>query len=412
MWSADCKRTDYELENDKSGPAATKTVKSASVMMPLVRSYEQFGLRTEEAQRHAREVLSSPFAEHRTYFEWLARGLQNMWTSIEMDHEPTTLYTSEGFADALCALGLTDTAARTYATQIVGSGLSRHRTLDEWILKLLVNTECMLGVGDSARNGGNTSSASRGDSPSTSGVDMTASGDSKSAAAELLRRISECDVYKQRRGGATADKPMLLFHGTQLEHAQDIRQNGINIHMGQPKQNFSNADGFYVARNAQFAVDYARAQSQGRAICVLVYESSLEELREQCKSAKFLDLFETTDRDVTIGGFSYATGTETERKKLWESIVSHYSSGCAENKEMTKGLQSFEFIRGPWAADKKYKPRPLGWKDCVAYTDDPIKNAALRDTEQICIKSDDLAKFLTSKLLAVVTVQPSGRARM
>ena len=160
----------------------------------------------------------------------------------------------------------------------------------------------------------------------------------------------------------------ILFHGTNHEHAKDIIEGGIDVRVGQSRQDFSNSDGFYLGDS----FDEARMWPGSRGFkypAVLVFRVKKTELRGD-QNEKGLDL------------------QGDENKKKWQEVVSQFRSGRPDRK-FNKQMKEYEFIEGPMASMSRKNPN-------VNY---PTRKDG---TYQLCVRKDECAELFDRSLHSVL----------
>ena len=160
----------------------------------------------------------------------------------------------------------------------------------------------------------------------------------------------------------------ILFHGTSHGNAQDIIENGIDVRVGQPRQDFSSSDGFYLGDSFDEAMKWPGSRGLPNS-AVLVFRVKKTELRGDVKE-KGLDL------------------RGDENKKEWQGVVSQFRSGRPDRK-FSKEMKEYEFIEGPMASmskknlNLKYPPQKDG-------------------TYQLCVRKDKCAELFDKSLHSVL----------
>ena len=158
---------------------------------------------------------------------------------------------------------------------------------------------------------------------------------------------------------SVAPRTKLLFHGTDHESVLNILNQGIDIHVGQQKRDFSDGSGFYLTNDLEHSVSLAFGKTSKPA--VLVYQVPPEML--------------TTFHKLSLCGEEY----ETE----WEALVSQFRSGRPSRK-LRKSLEKFDFIEGPRSSSYKLPP------------------VAKKHSYQICVISEGLSEKLDGCIRAAV----------
>ena len=153
----------------------------------------------------------------------------------------------------------------------------------------------------------------------------------------------------------------LFFHGTDHSSAKSILEDGISLSKGAPNQDFSSNWGFYLSKNIEEALNWARHRYSKPA--VLVFKINIDALTQG------LDL--------------------QADEKQWENTVSSCRSG--QNKKFLKNMRErFEFIEGPMASVSRNRNRHL--------THPRMKE----NSYQLCILSKNLAEKFDTCLHSLV----------
>ena len=140
------------------------------------------------------------------------------------------------------------------------------------------------------------------------------------------------------------------YHGTDHKSAKSILEEGIKLKAGSPECDFSNGYGFYLTDNDVYALDWAREKSKAKAGAVLIFNITKDCFNKYC----CLDL------------------TLHERRD-WQKVIDYFRKKNQniknkENRILYRDCKKCDYIKGPISRDG---------------TD--------RDTQQICIKKDDMA---------------------
>ena len=156
---------------------------------------------------------------------------------------------------------------------------------------------------------------------------------------------------------------IVLFHGTDHQSAVDILLRGIDLSAGRQKRDFSCGSGFYLKKNLDDALDWAKNTTAKPAI--LMFQVNRRYLGEAHK----LDLTNNEDR--------------------WREIVSSFKSdkGTAKTR---KSLKSYDLIEGPMSTVR------------TSETSDDLVLEIKASSYQMCLISDDFAEEFQKKLHSIV----------
>lgn len=146
---------------------------------------------------------------------------------------------------------------------------------------------------------------------------------------------------------------IVLYHGTDHQSAADILDRGIDLSAGRQKRDFSCGSGFYLTKNLEDALDWAKSTTAKPAILVFVVD------REYLDDARIMDLF------------------EDERR--WREIVSSYRSGKGTARTR-KSLKSYDMIEGPMATVRRTEKS------------NELVLESKPSSYQMCLISDDFAE--------------------
>ena len=143
------------------------------------------------------------------------------------------------------------------------------------------------------------------------------------------------------------EQHVILFHGTDQQSVANILGRGINLCVGRQKRDFSCGKGFYLMKNMDEALNWAKSTTTKPAI--LAFKVN----REDLDAARKLNLNENEGR--------------------WREIVSSFRSGRRTAKTR-KALSSYDLIEGPMATvtrgsetsqDLVLKPKPSSYQMCL-----------------------------------------------
>lgn len=118
----------------------------------------------------------------------------------------------------------------------------------------------------------------------------------------------------------------MFFHATDHISASHIMRNGIHLGIGNPQQDFSSGMGFYLTRNYQYALEWAKGFPQRGA--VIVYKFTKKEMN------KFSGL--SLDRD----------------DKTWDDLVRYNRAGQhvgvhRPDRKLRMMYNTIDYIEGP-----------------------------------------------------------------
>ena len=143
------------------------------------------------------------------------------------------------------------------------------------------------------------------------------------------------------------EQHVILFHGTDQQSVANILGRGIYLCAGRQKRDFSCGRGFYLMKNMDEALNWAKSTTAKPAI--LAFKVN----REYLDAARKLNLNENEGR--------------------WREIVSSFRSGRRTAKTR-KALSSYDLIEGPMATvmrgsetsqDLVLEPKPLSYQMCL-----------------------------------------------
>ena len=161
-----------------------------------------------------------------------------------------------------------------------------------------------------------------------------------------------------------SEQNVVLFHGTDHLSAGDILVRGIDLCAGRQKRDFSCGSGFYLTKNLDVALDWAKSTTAKPAILAYQIDSRILD------TSRRLNLFENIDR--------------------WREIVSSFRSGQKTVKTRKSLIASYGFIEGPigtvttsgTSGELAFEPRPSSY--------------------QMCLISDEFAEVFQQALYSVV----------
>ena len=153
----------------------------------------------------------------------------------------------------------------------------------------------------------------------------------------------------------------VFFHGTSYDHARNIIHGGIKLTKGDNFKDFSDGEGFYLAKHFDEAWKNRWASNRPPVSAVLVFRVHRADLRE---GREALDL--RTDEDQ------------------WKSVIRTFRSG-----KPTEQFQKYEFIEGPISS--------------ISRGNQSLRNPIFHvDTYQLCVKHDDCAELFDRSLHSAV----------
>ena len=165
--------------------------------------------------------------------------------------------------------------------------------------------------------------------------------------------MKELDTSRITRASVLADeRNVVLFHGTDHQSAADILERGIYLSTGRQKRDFSCGAGFYLTKNLDDALNWAKSTTAKPAI--LMFQVN----REYLDNARKLTLFENEEK--------------------WQEIVSTFRSGLGMGRIMKSvNKESFDLIEGPVATVRRtetcnclvLEPIPLSYQMCLISQD-------------------------------------------
>ena len=153
----------------------------------------------------------------------------------------------------------------------------------------------------------------------------------------------------------------VFFHGTSHVHARNIIHGGIKLTKGDNFKDFSDGEGFYLAKQFDEARKNKWASNRPTVSAVLVFRVRRADLREDREA---LDL--RTDEDQ------------------WKSVITAFRSG-----KSTEQFQQYEFIEGPMTS--------------ISRGNQSLRNLIFNaDTYQLCVKHDNCAELFDRSLHSAV----------
>ena len=153
----------------------------------------------------------------------------------------------------------------------------------------------------------------------------------------------------------------VFFHGTSHVHARNIIDGGIKLSKGENLKDFSDGEGFYLAKQFDEAWKNKWASNRPSVSAVLVFRVHRADLRERRQA---LDL--RTDEEQ------------------WRSVIRAFRSGAS-----TEQFQQYEFIEGPMSS--------------ISRGDQSLCNPMFHgDTYQLCVKHDNCAELFDRSLHSAV----------
>ena len=153
----------------------------------------------------------------------------------------------------------------------------------------------------------------------------------------------------------------VFFHGTSHVHARNIIDGGIKLSKGENLKDFSDGEGFYLAKQFDEAWKNKWASNRPSVSAVLVFRVHRADLRERRQA---LDL--RTDEE------------------LWRSVIRAFRSGAS-----TEQFQQYEFIEGPMSS--------------ISRGDQSLCNPMFHgNAYQLCVKHDNCAELFDRSLHSAV----------
>ena len=168
----------------------------------------------------------------------------------------------------------------------------------------------------------------------------------------IMNRVTkESSAYRDAHilfdSQSQGEQNVVLFHGTDHLSAADILVRGIDLCGGRHKRDFSCGSGFYLTRNLDDALDWAKSTTAKPAILAFQVDSRLLD------NSRRLNLFEHEDR--------------------WRETVSSFRLGQRTAKTRKSLITSYDFIEGPIATlttngtsgELVFEPRPSSFQMCL-----------------------------------------------
>ena len=153
----------------------------------------------------------------------------------------------------------------------------------------------------------------------------------------------------------------VFFHGTSHDHARNIIHGGIKLTKGENCKDFSDGEGFYLAKQFDEASRTRWAFNRPSVTAVLVFRVRRTDLRE---GREALDL--RTDEDQ------------------WKRVIKAFRSG-----NNTEQFQQYEFIEGPMSS--------------ISRGNQSLRNPIFHaHTYQLCVKHDNCAELFDRSLHSAV----------
>ena len=289
---------------------------------------------------------------------------------VQTSIEEVVQYSPQENCLATLQLCFAEDIARELYTNLVKYSLLKHQSLEYW-MRLYVEY-----VNDQANN--------------KQGIENTREEPGKwftSIAGTTSTRTRQINCVNLRSGNVDSfvreDSELRLlvesrdcwFHGTSKRNANNIKEYGIIIQEGKPKQDFSHSQGFYLNPNFSDAKEWALKKCRGNPFrniegAVLVYRFSRDRYRS-------VELF-------------------NDRQK-WKWVVKYYRSGMKYgiSPELKGELQNAEYIIGQIAEAKPPSEDLELWMP-----------TAFHGSSQLCIKGDSMAQEVNETLEAIIYLIP------
>ncbi|KAJ7318863.1 hypothetical protein OS493_037274 [Desmophyllum pertusum] len=149
------------------------------------------------------------------------------------------------------------------------------------------------------------------------------------------------------------DEHTLLFHGTDHESAVDILSGrGIHLCSGRQKRDFSSGKGFYLTKNVNDALNWAKSTTAKPAILVFRVNDRA---------------FRSKTRKLTLN---------QQDTESWREIVTSFRSGKRTTKTR-QILKEYDLIEGPLATvrcetsngELVFEPKPSSYQMCLISED-------------------------------------------
>ena len=159
----------------------------------------------------------------------------------------------------------------------------------------------------------------------------------------------------------------LWYHGTLHKSADNIMYSDIQLGAGSVQQDFSDGSGFYLTPDYAYALEWAKGK--GPEIAVIVFNIGP-------LSTEF------TKMDLS------------ERDKEWEQIVKYNRSGgdTALPIDLKKEFENCSYVTGPMSN--------VGRTSTPEFVEGDCGNKIM----QMCIKSREMAKYVSSHICAVIFI--------
>ena len=153
----------------------------------------------------------------------------------------------------------------------------------------------------------------------------------------------------------------VFFHGTSHVHARNIIDGGIKLSKGENLKDFSDGEGFYLAKQFDEAWKNKWASNRPSVSAVLVFRVHKADLRERRQA---LDL--------------------RKDEEQWKSVIRAFRSGAS-----TEQFQQYEFIEGPMSS--------------ISRGDQSLCNPMFHgNAYQLCVKHDNCAELFDRSLDSAV----------
>lgn len=164
------------------------------------------------------------------------------------------------------------------------------------------------------------------------------------------------------------DEFEVFFHGTSHESATIIIADGIDLTKGAKKKDFSDGDGFYLGKDFDKALDWAKIKHRPE-LAVLVFRLNKTELRGEDNERGY-DLRNPALRDQ------------------WDNVIKKFRDGDPDD-DFLGGIEHYHFIEGPMASCSR--ENPVG--------DNPREKP---NFYQLCVREENCASLFDRNLHSAV----------
>ena len=294
--------------------------------------------------------------------------------AVEQNYKPDT-----PIADILAASGFSTAKASLFAEELENNELSFHQSLSywvEWYLDFMFQYDIFL-TSEYAYFPHNEDQLNEWFSITTARTSNDESTDVENEYQLEVQMYNSVEGLKCVTKDGAAYPPRKIeegvwYHATDHASAEHIRIDGIQLHEGNKRQDFSHANGFYLTPYVEYAEEWAKRRGGSTKGAIIVFKHKIN-----ADKYKGLDLcFESDEK--------------------WSQVVKYYRSGEKKGlyncpKKLVSELKKTDYIEGPMSGDSTIFSH-VGWE--------PTKKKG--ESNQLCIKSQKLADEFSDKIDAII----------